>query len=58
MLDVADFTIKWMVHKALARRSNNLKKARDRFGLRWHILSMQQACGNTVPQYGAVGEAG
>src|SRR5882762_6336763 len=42
VLDVSDLTIKWMVHKALARRGNNLEKARNRFSLSWHMLSMQQ----------------
>jgi hypothetical protein len=43
VLDVSDLTIKGMVHKALARRGNNLEKARNRFRLSWHMLSMQQA---------------
>jgi hypothetical protein len=42
VLDVSDLTIKWMVHKALARRGNNLEKARNRFSLSWHMLNMQQ----------------
>ena len=43
VLDVSDLTIKWMVHKALARRGNNLEKARNRSRLSWHMISMQQA---------------
>src|SRR5258708_7883911 len=43
VLDVSDLTIKWMVHKALARRGNNLEKARNRSSLSWHMLSMQQS---------------
>jgi len=43
VLDVSDLTIEWMVHEALARRGNNLEKARNRFRLSWHMLSMQQA---------------
>jgi len=42
VLDVSDLTIKWVVHKALARRGNILEKARNRFSLSWHLLSMQQ----------------
>jgi hypothetical protein len=47
VLDVSDFTIKGMVHKALARRGNNLEKARNRFRLSWHVLSMPQPGGDT-----------
>jgi hypothetical protein len=43
VLDVSDLTIEWMVHEALARRGNNREKARNRFRLSWHMLSMQQA---------------
>jgi hypothetical protein len=43
VLDVSDLTIKWMVHKALARRGNILEKARNRFRRGWHMHSMQQA---------------
>src|SRR5882762_6600709 len=49
VLDVSDLTIKWMVHKALARRGNNLEKARNRFSLSWHMLSMQQT-GPGIPE--------
>jgi hypothetical protein len=49
VLDVSDLTIKWMVHKALARRGNNLKKARNRSSLSWHMLSMQQS-GPGIPE--------
>jgi hypothetical protein len=41
VLNVSDLAIEWMVHEALARRGDNLEKVRNRFTLRWHMLSMQ-----------------